>query len=142
MGCRGGCRGKGAGEIHHKSPPELGTVSREVPGNSWCENVHPGYKPKNFLAPRMVTEYIYIYIIFLKIILKHLFILLTIVANFADFLEDKEFVTFFFKEIYFTKWQIFATKRNTTLNITHHKLFIVVLASALCLHAHSQFIYS
>jgi len=80
---------------------------------------------------------IYIYIVF-----KHPFILLAIVANFGDFLKDKEFVTFFFKEIFFTKWQFFATKRNTALNITHHKLFIVVLASALCLHAHSQFIYS
>ncbi len=47
MGCRGGCKGKGGGEIHHKSPSELGAVSREVcagsaevGGHALCHQLH------------------------------------------------------------------------------------------------------
>jgi hypothetical protein len=56
-----------------------------------------------------------------------------------DFLKDK---TTFFRNIFHKNGKFLLQKKNTTLNITNHKLFIVVLASALCLHAHSQFIYS
>ncbi len=47
MGCRGGCRGKGSGEIHHKSPPKLGVISWEVcagsaeaGGHAFCHQLH------------------------------------------------------------------------------------------------------
>ncbi len=47
MGCRGGCRSKGGGEIHHKSPLESGVVSWEVAvgsakagGHAFCHQLH------------------------------------------------------------------------------------------------------
>ncbi len=47
MGCKGGCRGKGGGEIHHNSPLESGVVSREVytgsieaGGHALCHQLH------------------------------------------------------------------------------------------------------
>ncbi len=47
MGCRGGCRGKGDGEIHHKSPSESGAILREVyigsveaEGHAPCHQLH------------------------------------------------------------------------------------------------------
>ncbi len=47
MGCRGGCRGKGGGEIHHKSLSESGVVLQEVcdgsieaEGHALCHQLH------------------------------------------------------------------------------------------------------
>ncbi len=47
MGCKGGCKGKGGGEIHHKSPPESSAISREVyarsvetGGHAFCHQLH------------------------------------------------------------------------------------------------------
>ncbi len=46
-GLQSGCRGKGSGSIHHKSPPESGAISREVcagsaeaGGHAFCHQLH------------------------------------------------------------------------------------------------------